>query len=517
MEAPTESNHAGLPPSYGGDRSPWRSREVQDNAAHPSTLPALASAQASKFDAADIHASADDFSHGGFTPGGRLELRGYTLLDTISLAYSVERSAVTGGPNWLDDDRFDISAKGSTSPDPQAGKKMLQALLADRFHLEVHIGEKPTPVFLLIVAKKSARIVRSEAASGNCEPSSENGIMTARCLGVLMTEFARDIRQWAGRYLSRPVIDKTGLTGGYDFTLHWAIDPGPDLNQSIFKAAEDQLGLKFVPGMEPLPTLSVDRVDRTPTPNVPGIAKLLGKYTQFEIADLKPSRPEETRRFRRLPGGRVEVEAEPLQFLFLYGFMITEDRVENLPKWLESDTYDLSAKSPSPDLDTESLRAMLRSLLADRFGLKTHYEDRPQPVYVLTAPKHATKLTESDGSVRSNCKSGAGDYGQTTLTCQNMTMAQFAMKIGDFAGSYFDHPVIDRTGLTGSYDFTISWTSKRRYLGDSASGDSTAQDPPGGVTAFQAVEKLLGGRVESQKQPRPVLVIDHIERKPTDN
>ena len=480
-------------------------------------LPALASGQAPKFDAADIHASADDFSHGGFTAGARLELRGYTLLDSINLAYGVERSAVTGGPNWLDDDRFDISAKGSASPDPQIGKKMLQALLVDRFHLEVHTGEKPTPVFLLTAAKKSARMVRSEASAGSCEPSSENGIMTARCPGVLMTEFARDIRQWAGRYLNRPVIDRTGLPGAYDFTLHWATDPGPELSQSIFKAAEDQLGLKFVPGMASLPTLSVDRVDRTPTPNVSDIAKLLGKYTQFEIADLKPSRPGETRRFRRLPGGRVEAEATPLQFLFLYGFMITEDRVENLPKWLESDTYDLSAKAPSPDLDTESLRAMLQSLLADRFGLKTHYEDRPQPVYVLTAPRHATKLIESDGSVRSNCKSGAGDYGQTTLTCQDMTMAQFAMKIGDFAASYFDHPVIDRTGLTGTYDFTISWTSKRRYLGDSVSGDSTAQDPPGGVTAFQAVEKLLGGKVESQKQPRPVLLIDHIERKPTDN
>ena len=480
-------------------------------------LPAPAFAQGPKFDAADIHASADDFSHGGFTPGGRLELRGFTLLDSISLAYGVERSAVTGGPNWLDDDRFDISARASASPDPQTGKKMLQALLADRFHLEAHMGEKPTPVFVLTVAKKSAGIVRSEEPSGIWEPSSENGIMTLRCRGVSMSEFGRDIHQLAGRFLNRPVIDKTGLTGAYDITLHWAIDPGPERGQSIFKAVEDQLGLKLLTGVEPLPTLSVDHVDRTPTPNVPDVAKLLGKFTQFEVADLKPSRPGETRKFRRLPGGRVEAEAISLQFLFFYGFMTTEDRVENLPKWLETDTYDLSAKAPSPDLDTESLRTMLRSLLADRFGLKTHYEDRPRPVYVLTAPRHPPKLTESDGSVRSNCKSSAGDYGQTVLTCQNMTMAQFAMKIGDFAGSYFDHPVIDRTGLTGAYDFTISWTSKRRYLGDSPGGDSTAQDPPGGVTAFQAVEKLLGNKIESQKQPRPVLIIDHIERKPTEN
>jgi uncharacterized protein (TIGR03435 family) len=480
-------------------------------------LPVLASGQASKFDAADVHASTDDFSHGGFTPGGRLELRGFTLLDSISLAYSVERSAVAGGPNWLDDDRFDISAKGSASPDPQTGKQMLQALLADRFHLEVHIGEKPTPVFLLTVAKKSSGIARSEASPGSCDPSSENGMMTAKCRGVSMSEFGRDIHQWAGRYVNRPVIDKTGLTGAYDLMLRWATHPGPELNESVFKAAEVQLGLKFTPGTESLPALSVDRVDRTPTPNVPDIAKLLGKQTQFEVADLKLSRPGETQRFRRLPGGRVEIGAMPLQSLLLYGFTLPESRVENLPKWLETDTYDLSAKAPSPDLDTESLRVMVQSLLADRFQLKTHYEDRPQPVYVLTAPKHATKLTESDGSVRSNCKSGAGEAGQVTLTCRNMTMAQFATKIGDFAGSYFDHPVIDKTGLTGAYDFMISWTSKGRYLGDGAADASSSPDPPGGVTAFQAVEKLLGGKVESQKQPRPVLVIDHIDRKPIGN
>jgi uncharacterized protein (TIGR03435 family) len=480
-------------------------------------LQALASAQTPRFDSADIHASADDFSHGGFSSGGRLELHGFTLLDSVSLAYDVERSAISGGPNWLDDDRFDISAKGPVFPDPEAGRRMLQALLADRFHLEVRTTEKPTPVFLLTVARKSARLARSEASSGGCEPSRENGVMTARCPGVLMTEFARDIHKWASRYLTRPVIDKTGLAGAYDFTLHWATDPGPEQNQSIFKAVEDQLGLKFVPGTEQLPALSVLNVDRRPTPNVPDIEKRLGKYTQFEIADLKPSRPGEIQRFRRLPGGRVEAEAISLQFLFFYGFMTGEGGVENLPKWLETDTYDLSAKAPTADLDTESLRAMLRSLLAERFGLRTHYEDRARPVYVLDAPKHPPKLTESDGSVRSNCKSSAGDYGQTVLTCQNMTMAQFAMKIGNFAASYFDHPVIDRTGLTGAYDFTISWTSKRRYLGDSPSGDSTTQDPPGGVTAFQAVEKLLGNKIESQKQPRPVLIIDHIERKSSEN
>jgi uncharacterized protein (TIGR03435 family) len=160
---------------------------------------------------------------------------------------------------------------------------------------------------------------------------------------------------------------------------------------------------------------------------------------------------------------------------------------------------------------------MLKSLLATRFQLKTHYEDRAEPVYVLTAPQRPTKLKTSDGSVRSDCKSAAGAKGETTLTCHNITIAQFAAKIGDYAGAWFDRPVIDNTGLTGAYDFTIAWASKARYLATQAGADAVTPDPPGGLTAFRAVETLLGDKIESQKQPRRVLVVDQITRKPLDN
>ncbi len=509
---------------------------------HPVRLPwliglilcGLASAQQPGFDAAEIKPSKDDFSHGDFGAGGRLELRGYTLLDFIRLAYGVEPSAVAGGPNWLDDDRFDLSAIGAASRDPLAGKKMLQAMLAERFHLSVHVEDKPTPVFALTVLKKSAGLVRSETSPGECQTSLVGGLMTFKCAGVSMAQFAADIHRLAGGYLNRPVVDKTGLTEGYDFTLRWtrpaalrkgdSADSSAELNLTVFQAVEQQLGLRFQPGTEPLPALTVDRVDRAPTLNVPDIAKLLHKDTAFEVADLKPSGRGETLHFRTLPGGRVEAQATPLETLFLYAFNTRERSVVNLPKWMATDLYDLSAKAPSADASSESIRVMLQAMLADRFGLKTHYEDRPEPVYVLTAPKRGAGLKESDGAERSNCKSGTNDNAQATLTCRNMTMAQFANKIGDYAGSYFDRPVIDQTGLTGAYDFTISWTSKGRYLGDSDGGvvgspasGATIAAPPGGVTALQAVEKLLGSKIESQKRPREVLVIDAINRKPSGN
>jgi uncharacterized protein (TIGR03435 family) len=482
-------------------------------------LPSLAFGQLPKFDAADIHASTSDFSHGGFLPNGRVELHGWTLLDLIAFAYGVERAAVFGGPNWLDDDRFEVRAKRPAPSTPTIDRQMLQALLAERFHLAAHTEQKPMPVFELTVARKSSAIAPSETP-GECEPSLQDGVMTLRCRGVSMSEFARVIRPLAANYLNLPLVDKTGLTGSYNVTIHWT-RPGIEPSESIFDAVQSQLGLKFVAGTEPLPALTIDHVDRAPAPNPPETGKLLPRYTEFEVADLKPSRPGETQRFRTLPGARVEAQAIPLKTLLLYGYETGERWVANLPKWMETDLYDLSAKAPSPDADNESIREMLKSLLAARFQLKTHYEDRPEPVYVLGPPKRAGKLTPSDGSVHSNCRTAAGTNGETTLTCRNMTMAQLAAKIGDYAPAWFDRPIVNNTGLTGAYDFTVSWASKSRYLaaqnlGTPAGGDA-APDPPGGITAFQAVERLLGDKVESQKQLRPVLVVDRIARTPTAN
>lgn len=479
-------------------------------------LPGIAWTQTPRFDAADVHAGTTDFSHGGFLPNGRVDLRGWTLLDLIAFAYGVERDAVSGGPNWLDDDRWDVRAKRPAPSDANTDRQMVQTLLAERFHLAAHIEEKSTAVFALTVAKKSSALVSSDASGGECEPSTADGVMTLRCRGVSMAKLTSEIRRFGGNYLNRTVVDQTGLAGAYDFALHWT-RPGVEPTESIVQAIENQLGLKLRPTTAMLPALSIDRVDRIPTPNPPETDKLLPRYTEFEVAVLKPSRPGETKRFRTLPGGRVEAEAVPLKTLLLYAFETGERWVVNLQKWMEADLYDLSAKAPATDADNQSVRDMLKSLLAARFQLKTHYEDRPEPVYVLTAPKRATRLAPADAAAPSNCKSRMGAGGETTFACRNTTMAQFAERLGESAGAWFDQPVIDETGLPGAYDFSIFWASKARYLAPPAADDANTPDPPGGVTAFHAVEQLLGDRVESQRRPRRVLVIDSIERRPSDN
>jgi uncharacterized protein (TIGR03435 family) len=168
---------------------------------------------------------------------------------------------------------------------------------------------------------------------------------------------------------------------------------------------------------------------------------------------------------------------------------------------------------------------MLRTLLEQRFKLKVHKEDQPVPVYALTLPKKNPKLKPSDGSARSACKIGV-DYGLRTYTCQGTTMAQFAEKIRQVASGYLDHPVVDLTGLTGAYDFAVTWTGAGRLKAAGGRGGEAGQpvgaapvasEPSTGLTIFESVDKQLGLKLAAQKHPMPVVVVDHVERTPTEN
>jgi uncharacterized protein (TIGR03435 family) len=101
-------------------------------------------------------------------------------------------------------------------------------------------------------------------------------------------------------------------------------------------------------------------------------------------------------------------------------------------------------------------------------------------------------------------------------------MAQFVDKLPAQAPAYINHAVVDLTGLTGAYDFAFAWTVKGRLAtgqsGADASGTApVASDPTGDVTVFEAIEKDLGLKLELAKHPMPVVVVDHVERTPTEN
>jgi uncharacterized protein (TIGR03435 family) len=158
---------------------------------------------------------------------------------------------------------------------------------------------------------------------------------------------------------------------------------------------------------------------------------------------------------------------------------------------------------------------MLRALLADRFGLKTHVETRPVPVLALVASKPRLQRAEPRG--RSGCRntpvalqSGLAFVPVFSVRCRNTTMAQLASKLQAFGGPYIPHPAIDATGLVGAFDFTFQWSPPHLV-------DNSTSDPNGSITLVEALDRQLGIRIRPEKAAMPVIVIDQVNPTPTQN
>jgi len=484
------------------------------------------------FDAADVHVSAPGtLTTGGISAAGRLELHGQTMLQIITFAWGVDADSVSGGPPWLNVDHFDITAKSSALGSQAALHSILQALLADRFKLAVHTEDRPLPFYALTLVKRTSQLKETSGtgASGCTREDASNAIRAWTCHNMTIAALGEWLRQAANGYFDHPILDRTGLKGAYDFNLKWTArgrlsktGDDPDTSVNLFDFLEKQLGLKTEAVKQPAPVIVVDHVNQTPTPNPPGTADLLPPPpTEFEVAEVRPSKPGAAENFT-VKNGQVEATGILLKDLISFAYNMDDDAgITGGEKWLDSDRFDIIAKS-MPTTSFEVLRTMLKNLIDQRFKLKTHLEARPTTVYALTMPKPTAKLKESDGSARTDCKLTVTD-GVRHYTCQNTTMAQFAEKLRPVAAGYLDHTVVDLTGLKGAYDFTISWAPVGKVYGGAGRGGDAAQpaassaSDPGGLSIFEAIDKQLGLKLATQKHPMPALVIDHVERTPTDN
>jgi uncharacterized protein (TIGR03435 family) len=253
------------------------------------------------------------------------------------------------------------------------------------------------------------------------------------------------------------------------------------------------------------------------------------------VATIKPSDPSANPNFRiRVEGDQAKFENAPLRELIVIAWDLSPVDKEvpvNAPKWLDSVRYDILAKTPTdpgvkpsePNFD--DLRLMLRALLVERFQIKAHTEDRPVNSYLLVAV--APKLKPADPAEHTVCKEGPGPDGKDPrianpilnrlVFCQNMTMTEFADELQRTANGYIYNPIVDKTGLEGGYDFTLNFTSIQ-MLGDAGPGGAgSASEPNGALPLFDAIQKQLGLKLEKQKRTLPVLVLDHVEEKPTEN
>ena len=508
------------------------------------------------FEAADVHvtpksANPNPQSLGGFVRGGRYQFRNATMLDLIVNAYGLEPEKVTGGPSWLETERFDILAKAPTSATNANAKLMLRSLLKDRFNLVFHNEDKPMNAWVMTAAKPGSQIKQSTAGGPtNCngeQPDPPN--TTIVCKNITMAVLAQILRQVDPNTFNTPVTDMTGMEGSWDFQLTVtppAAAAAAGKNAiSVPDALEKQLGIKLELQKRAVSTFIVDSVNRKPTANVPGIEKLVPVVaTEFEVADLKPSAPNSPLRGNLGAGGRIDIQGFTLKQLILVSTGLINPNgnpgapgaaeLISGPKFLDTDHYDIVAKAPADvaltgaDVDAETLLAMLRNLLIDRFKIKYHIEEQPISVYALTVQKRDPRLKQADPASRSTCKRTVAPNNSgvplATLTCQNTTLAQLAEKLPSMAPAYVDRPAIDATGMETGWDFALSWTPRGNFDAGArgqgpnqpAGGGAAASDPNGALSLFEGVEKL-GLKLELRKQPYPVLVIDHIEQKPTEN
>jgi uncharacterized protein (TIGR03435 family) len=233
-------------------------------------------------------------------PGGGFEAVNATLGSVIRLAYGLQDFQVIGGPEWLDRDRFDIQARAPQGASEREAPRRLQSLLAERFALKAHREMRDHPIYALVLARTDRslgpRLRRSQVGEkvkeamaaalreNKMPPPVECGLTAQRTFGVCGTTIEWLATRFLPLYAGRLVIDRTSLTGAFDFDVRFDASrpiPGaglggglpnqptgpvdPDL-PSLFTALEEQLGLKLEPQTGRVEVLVIDHVER-PTPN----------------------------------------------------------------------------------------------------------------------------------------------------------------------------------------------------------------------------------------------------------
>jgi uncharacterized protein (TIGR03435 family) len=236
----------------------------------------------------------------------------------------------------------------------------------------------------------------------------------------------------------------------------------------------------------------------------------------FEVATIKPSDPDSRGQgltVGRGGGNSFATLNLPLSEMIKFAYGVHGKQVVGGPSWMELDKFDILAKPDTPGIpNATQLRTMLQKLLAERFGLEFHREKRELSAYVITVDKGGAKMAKVEGN-RGNLP-GFGGRGPGAIGVQNSTMVEFA----DFLQArILDRPVVDQSGLTDRYDFTLEWrpdTAQLAALGPNAPAlPQNVEDRP---DLMLAMRQQLGLKLESTKAPVEVLVIDKVT-KPTEN
>jgi uncharacterized protein (TIGR03435 family) len=250
--------------------------------------------------------------------------------------------------------------------------------------------------------------------------------------------------------------------------------------------------------------------------SVAGICMLLsvsGFAQSFEVASIKRSAPQsgdhQFTGFQTPGGGRLNTLNTPLRMLVTFAYNVKDFQLSGGPGWASSETYDITAKA-ADNANMAQLRAMLQTLLKERFKLAVRHETKEAPIYQLVVAKGGSKLTEDTTSA----KLAVMMTGRGKVTVQKAPITAFLPMLGTLTG----RPVVDKTGLPSAYAFDLNWTPDPGEGGfpQRPGAQDIAPADANGPSLFTALQEQLGLRLESAKAPVESVVIESAE-KPSEN
>jgi uncharacterized protein (TIGR03435 family) len=257
----------------------------------------------------------------------------------------------------------------------------------------------------------------------------------------------------------------------------------------------------------------------------------------FDVASVKPNQGDGPTESGTQPGGRVTMINVPLRFLIRSAYQVEDEQIVDAPGWIATEHFDVLAKAPG-DIPRPTpgnpgpLPSMMRSLLVERFKLVVHRETREFPAYALelarrdgtpgpqlhrstvdcaaiAAARGRSAAPPPSGNERPQCGIRAAG-GQ--MMAGGIPLSQLATLVS----SMVQRVVIDKTGLTGNFDFELRWTPDRMPPAAPSGPPALPANDPDAPSLFTALQEQLGLKLESAKTAVDVLVIDHVERPTPD-
>jgi bla regulator protein blaR1 len=317
--------------------------------------------------------------------------------------------------------------------------------------------------------------------------------------------YAESVLKTCQFYLESPLVCMSGIAGS-------------DLKKRIVRIMTPRIGRRLDIGRKLL--LAAAGIAPVAGPVVFGVfnAPPIRAQSQpaanpaFEVASIKPNHSADRNvSFQITPGGRLACTNANAKMLITMAYKLKPHQIEGAPAWLESERYDITAKAEG-STGRDDLKLMIQGLLADRFELTFHRETKEMPVYALVIGKNGPKLHAIDSGGEVKSQSQRMERG--LLDLEGANMAGFADALSAMVG----RNVLDRTGMPGLCDIKLEWTPDEsesamfKGAGDGKEGGGAPAPEAAGPSVFTAIQEQLGLKLEAQKCPVEMLMIDHIEK-----